>query len=131
MMTKNKGSASAYTSASEAPEQQSIKHILSKYEYDLYKEEDDVALAVIRVKRFSMPNKGVKWKVMVDNKVTFVIEGTKVSKKEREFLETPAGFNFVLTQAKAGIKSFNSFRADLKKVMPSEAPVAAKKSKKS
>lgn len=98
-------------------EQQSIKHILSKYEYDLYKEEDDIVQPIIRVKRCSMPNKGVKWKIMLDNKVSFIIEGLKLSKKEKEFLETVNGFNFILNQAKAGIKSFNNFKKELKNIL--------------
>jgi hypothetical protein len=129
MTTKNKGSTS--TPSNDLPEQQGIKHILSKYEYDLYKEEDDIALKVIRVKKFSMPNKGAKWKIMIDNKVTFVIEGTKISKKEREFLETVNGFNFILAQAKIGIKSLNGFKNDLRQIMPSTEPVVVQKQKRS
>lgn len=97
------------------------KHNLSKMELDLYHEEYDVAEKVYRVKRVSMPNKGEKWKIMLDSKVTFVIEGTKISKKEREFLETVDGFNFILAQAKIGIKSLNSFRTELKKIIDSKS----------
>jgi hypothetical protein len=92
-----------------------LKGNLSRFEYDLYHEEDDVAEKVIRVKRVSMPNKGEKWKVMNDNKIIFIIESTKISKKEREYLQTVDGFNFILSQAKTGIKSLNSFKSALKK----------------
>jgi SMC interacting uncharacterized protein involved in chromosome segregation len=94
-----------------------MKYSLSKFEYDLYHEEDDKSEKVIRVKRISMPNKGEKWKVMNDNKVIFIIEGSKISKKEKEYLQTVDGFNFILTQAKMGIKSLNSFRSELKKIV--------------
>jgi SMC interacting uncharacterized protein involved in chromosome segregation len=94
-----------------------LKYNLSKFEYDLYHEEDDVAEKVIRVKRVSMPNKGEKWKIMTDNKVTFIIEGSKLGKKEREFLNTVDGFNFMLKQAKAGIKSFNALKNEIKKAI--------------
>jgi hypothetical protein len=108
-----------------------IKYVLSKFEYDLYTEEDDIALPVIRVKHFSLPNKGEKWKVMNDTKVIFVIEGNKVSKKEREFLQTIEGFNFILSQAKAGIKSLNGFRGELKKIISkASTKKSAKKQKK-
>jgi len=93
------------------------KYSLSKFEYDLYHEEDDISERVIRVKRVSMPNKGEKWKIMNDNKVVFTIESGKISKKEREYLQTVEGFNFVLAQAKTGIKSLNSFRNELKKII--------------
>lgn len=105
------------------------KYSLSKFEYDLYHEEDDTSEKVIRVKRVSMPNNGDKWKIMVDNKVTFILEGTKISKKEREYLQTVDGFNFILAQAKLGIKSLNSFRAELKKKMD-ENILAAKPQKR-
>lgn len=98
-----------------------LKYNLSKFEYDLYHEEDDVSETVVRVKRVSMPNNGEKWKVMHDNKVTFIIESTKISKKEREYLQTIEGFNFILAQAKVGIKSLNSFRTELKKVIEKKA----------
>lgn len=92
-------------------------HTLSKFEYDLYHEECDVSFPVIRVKRIGLPNKGDKWKVMSDNKQIFVIESTKISKKEREYLQTLDGFNFILKQAKLGIKSLNGFRSELKKII--------------
>lgn len=92
-----------------------LKYNLSKFEYDLYHEEDDVAEKVIRVKRVSMPNKGEKWKIFEDNKVMFVVEGTKLTNKEKEFLRTIDGVNFLIAQYKQGIKSFNSLKKEIKK----------------
>jgi hypothetical protein len=100
---------------------QNMKYSLSKFEHDLYHEEDDKAEKVIRVKRVAMPNKGEKWKVMTDNKLVFTIESTKISKKEREFLQTVEGFNFILSKAKVGIKSLNSFRTELKEFIDEQA----------
>lgn len=91
------------------------RHSLSKIEMDLYHEEYDVTEKVIRVKRFAMPNKGEKWKIFEDSKVMFVLEGTKLNNKEKDFLRSPEGFNFLIGQYKTGIKSFNSLRAELKK----------------
>lgn len=93
---------------------QNYKHSLSKIDHDLYKEEDDITLPVIRVKHVSLPNKGDRWKVLEDNKVVFVLEGAKLTKKERTFLNTIEGVNFLLKQAKAGIKSFNALKKELK-----------------
>ncbi len=94
---------------------QNLKYNLSKFEYDLYHEEDDVVQKVIRVKRFSLPNKGERWKVFEDNKVLWTLEGTKLTKKEREFLRTVDGINWILSEYKNGIKSFNAFKQNLKK----------------
>lgn len=117
MTNKGPSDQSSITPATEEFKEAGAKHTLSKFEYDLYHEEDDVAEKVIRVKRVSMPNKGEKWKVMIDNKLIFVIESTKISKGEREYLQTAEGFNFILSQSKLGIKSLNSFRAELKKII--------------
>lgn len=100
---------------------------LNKFDFDLYHEEDDKAEKVIRVKRVSMPNKGEKWKVMSDNKLIIVIEGTKISKKEREFLQTIDGFNFLLQQAKKGIKSLNSLKNEIKNVINVNTPEISNK----
>ena len=91
------------------------KYSLSKFEYDLYHEEDDKAEKVIRVKRVSMPNKGEKWKIFEDNKVMFILEGAKLTNKEKDFLRTIDGVNFLITQYKAGIKSFNALKNEIKK----------------
>lgn len=94
---------------------QNLRYNLSKFEYDLYHEEDDVAEKVIRVKRVSLPNKGEKWKITEDNKVVFVLEGSKLTNKEKEFLRSVDGVNFLISQAKQGIKSLNALRTELKK----------------
>lgn len=101
----------------EEPKDNNIKYVLSKFEYDLYHEEDNIVEPIIRVKRVSMPNKCEKWKIMIDNKLIFTIESHKISKSEREFLQTASGFNFMLSQAKIGIKSLNAFKTELKKIL--------------
>lgn len=91
------------------------KYSLSKFDYDLYKDEDNTAEPVVRVKRISLPNDGERWKIFSDSKTVMIIEGSKFSKKEREFLRSVDGISWLLSQAKAGIKSFNSLKTDLKK----------------
>lgn len=121
MTTSTKTSGTTGGSPTEEFKDQNMKYSLSKFEHDLYHEEDDKAEKVIRVKRMSMPNKGEKWKIMTDNKLVFTIESTKISKKEREFLQTIEGFNFILARAKVGIKSLNSFRLELKEFIDEQA----------
>lgn len=111
MSTKNGESGNV---SGEEFKDQNIKYNLSKFDHDLYHEEDDVASKVIRVKRFSMPNKGEKWKFFEDNKVSLIIEGTKLTSKEREFLRTVDGVNFMISSYKEGINSFNGFKKKLK-----------------
>lgn len=101
--------------AGEEVKDNNLKYNLSKFEHDLYHEEDDVAMPVIRVKHVSLPNKGDRWKIFEDNKVAFIVEGTKLTNKEKEFLCTVDGVNFLITQYKQGIKSFNSLKNAIKK----------------
>lgn len=115
MLNKSNPIDPNHISTGEEPKEQNSKFNLSKFDFDLYHEEDNKAETVIRIKRVSMPNKGEKWKVMTDNKVTFVVEGLKLSKKEREFLRTVEGLNFLIAQFKQGIKSFNSLKNEIKK----------------
>lgn len=114
---KANDNSSTTVAVTEEIKDQNSKYTLSKFEYDLYHEEDDISLPVIRVKKFNLPNKDKRWKIMVDNKLIFTIEGSKISKKEKDYLETIDGFNFILNQAKIGIKSLNSFRSEIKKII--------------
>src|ERR1700722_5392960 len=100
-----------------------------KYNLDLYHEEDDIAEKVIRVKRMSLPNDGNRWKIMENDKVIFTIEGTDLTKREREYLLTIDGFNFILLQAKTGIESLTAFRQALKIQLPAKPPKKIKDKK--
>jgi hypothetical protein len=93
---------------------QGLKHNLSNHDYDLFKEEDDVITSVIRVKRVGLPNKGENWKITINNKLLFLIEGVKLSLKEKEFLRTVQGIQFIIQYSKRGWKSFNNFRQEMK-----------------
>ena len=90
------------------------KYSLHKFEYELHKEEDNVVEPVIRIKRFSGPNKGEKWKIFEDNKIIMIIEGSKLSKNEREFLYSVDGVQWLLSEYKKGIKSFSALKKAIK-----------------
>lgn len=90
-------------------------HTLSKFDYDLYKEDDDIKLPVIRVKYVELPHNGARWKIFEDAKVVFLIEGSKLNNKEKDFLRTIDGVNFLIAQFKCGIKSFNALKKEIKK----------------
>jgi|ERR1700722_5716614 len=103
--------------SSETKDYQNVKNVLSKFDFDLFKEEEDVVEKVVRVKRVSLPNKGERWKILENNKAVFIVEGSKISKKEKEFLRSIDGFNFLIAQAKLGIKSLNKLKVELKKLV--------------
>jgi hypothetical protein len=93
----------------------SVKFILSKFEYDLYHEEDDIPLPIIRVKHFGSPSRGAeRWKVFADNKLVLTVEGSKFNKQERAFLRGLDGINFLISCYKLGIKSFSAIKKEIK-----------------
>jgi hypothetical protein len=94
-----------------------IKHTFSKFDNDdLFHEENNIKEKVIRVKRISS-NKNERWNIFENNKIIFVLDGTKISKKEKEYLRTTEGFKFLIAQGKTGIKSLLSLRKNLKKLL--------------
>jgi hypothetical protein len=95
------------------------KQILSKEGMELYHDEDNIKMPIIRVKHFKLPNKGERWKIFNDSKVVIVIEGSKLNKKEREFLRGLDGINFLIKAHKAGIDNFNALKKELKNHMKS------------
>lgn len=111
MKNKYNGSSENF----ESKETSYTRSILNKHEFDLFYEEKDVVEKVIRVKRVQMPNKCEKWKIFENTKAVFVLDGTKISKKEKEFLYTIDGVNFLISQYKDGIRSLNKLKVELKK----------------
>jgi len=94
-----------------------IKSSKEKFDFELYHQELDIPHKLIRVKRISLPNKEEKWKITENDELIFAIESKNITKRERQFLQTVEGFNFILKQAKLGIKNLNSFRNELKKIL--------------
>jgi hypothetical protein len=91
--------------------------VFNRYDYELYDEEQNLVEKVFRVKKSASSSKSEKWRIHCNNEVILTIEGTKLSKKEKIFLRTANGFNFLIAQTKVGIKSFNKLKIELKKVV--------------
>lgn len=113
-MIKRSNEQSEIKSITEEFKESGSKHVFSKHEHDLFDEDRDVAEKVIRIKRVSASNKDEKWKIFEDNKVVFVIDGDKLSNKEKSFLRSVDGFNFLILKYKSGIKSFNFLKSEIK-----------------
>lgn len=88
--------------------------IFSKFDYDLFDETKDNIEKVVRVRRIISANKREKWRVIEDSKIVFVVDGSRVSKMEREFLRTADGFNFLISAYKNGVKSVAKLKIYLK-----------------
>jgi len=105
---------SNFTSGEEFKDHNS-KYNLSKFDYDLYKDEDNKVEPTVRVKYFGLPNKGDRWKIFSDAKIVLIVEGNKLTKKERAFLRSVEGATWLLSQAKVGVKSLASLKIEIKK----------------
>jgi len=104
-----------YTSDNlENKEYTSNKPILSKYDYELFDESKDQVEKLIRVKRIAS-KQNERWRILVDNEPILTVEGVRLSKKEKEYLRTAAGFNFLLESYKIGINTVVGLKAELKK----------------
>jgi hypothetical protein len=87
----------------------------SKFDFDLFNDELNISFPTYRVKRIALPNDGERWKMFCGTQVICIIEGSKLNKKERAFLRSLEGVNFLLGQAKLGISCFSALKAALKK----------------
>lgn len=120
MKEKNNNSQDNYyqypTTAGEA-EIKEYKYPISRFDYDLFDEEKATPAPVIRVKRTNTSTKGERWKVLRNEELLLIIEGNKLSKKEREYLRSLEGVSFLTKQVKMNITSFNKLRAELKAVL--------------
>lgn len=104
----------SYVIITDLVKQQNNRFTLSKSEADLFDDDKHLINAIINVKR-NVTSKSEKWNIIrkiqdAPDEVIFVIDGSKLNKKEKAFLRTNNGVLLLLKEAKAGIKSFNALR---------------------
>jgi len=92
-------------------EQSSKKSIGLRQDTELFKEDDDVPGASIRVARKSDPE---DWAIIVNGEEKLVLKGSRFTAKEREFLRTPPGILFVMDGFRSGWDSVAEFKRQLK-----------------
>lgn len=86
-----------------------------KIDSELFKKEDNIAERVIRVKRFKKTAEGEVWKIFEDDKNILSLIANKFTNKEKDFLRTPEGFNYIINGYKQGWRSLNKFKKNIKK----------------
>lgn len=84
--------------ASEDFKETGAKYNLSKFEYDLYHEDNDIPQPAIMVRRIEINNEE-KWNVMIDNKILFVIEANEFV-EQIKFLRSVDGVKFLINEVK-------------------------------
>jgi hypothetical protein len=87
---------------------------IGKHEHDLYNDDDNIKEKLISVRRKNMPKKGEDWEIYEDNKSVLLLKGNRFSNKERDFLRTADGMNFLISGWKKGFKSVLKFKNSLK-----------------
>lgn len=109
--------SSMHDGAQGAEYKEGAKYPLSKFDFELYDEAKAIPARVVRVKRMSSAAKGERWRIFDGEELKFVLDGSKLSKKERSFLQTISGVNWLISEFKIGFKSFNELRSRLKSKM--------------
>jgi len=82
---------------------------VSKSDFELFKEEDNIAGELLRVKR-SASKDGEKWSIIKDKKVLLSIKGERFTKRQREFLYKPEGIKYLLDMFKSGVNTQSGLR---------------------
>jgi hypothetical protein len=102
--------------------------VASKFSFDLFKEEDAVATPVIRVKHIRSSDKVERWRIFNNNKNIFTLDSTKISKKEKEFLQSVEGVQFLLSYSKSDSLTISGLKKEMKAKLNKKLSVKSKKS---
>lgn len=84
--------------------------VSSNFDYELYDDEKNIVYPVVRVKFISIKDKE-EWHILNDKEVICVMQATRFTKSERDFLHTADGMKFLIKEFKSGRK----FVVDIKK----------------
>src|SRR5260221_6728679 len=85
-------------------------------EHEFYKEEEDIAYKMITVRRTNL-KRGEDWEISEDKKVVLILKGPRFSNKEKNYMRTVDGMNFIISGYKKGLDSVSKFKTELKKVL--------------
>ena len=85
----------------------------SKPDPDLYHDEDNVVNTLIQVKRNKSKN-SEEWLVLKDKNVVLILPSKKFNNKEKIFLRTIDGVNFLINAYKKGNNSFTKIKGTLR-----------------
>lgn len=84
----------------------------SKFDYELYHEEDDIIERIFRVKRLGNDDKE-RWRIFENSTNTFTIEINQLSKKQAAYLRTSEGMTFLLQQYKIGARTITKIKVNV------------------
>jgi len=114
---KNENVGIDYSTLSTGEYTGGAKLLISKHDFDLF-DEDRAAIPskIIRIKRSGI-NKTERWRILENDDLIFIIEAEKLTKKEKVFLRTLPGMNFLIGEFKCGSPSLSELKVLLKKAL--------------
>ncbi len=81
-------------------------------ENEFFKTENYIPHVMIRVKR-TISKGEEQWKVLENNTTVLILKSSRFTNKEKEFLRTQDGFNYIINGFKSGWRSINKFKTNL------------------
>lgn len=95
---------------SEFKEKESIaKYVSSKFDYELYHDEDNKKHVVVRIKSlFDKKTKTTKFRFFENTKNTITLSSEELNEKQIKFIQSVEGVNYCLAEYKKGSKTKNS-----------------------
>lgn len=87
-----------------------------KYNNEFYKDEDNIKLKVISVKRRKL-RKGEDWEILENKELVLTLKGIRFNNKEKEYFRTVDGINFIMNGYKNGWDSVLKFKTEVKKII--------------
>ena len=87
-----------------------------RQDHELFDDNDYVPNDLVNVKRVKCKN-GYDWEIYCNGSCEIILTGYRFKKKEKKFLETSDGMNFIITGFKCGWKSVSEFKRQLEKYL--------------
>lgn len=84
-----------------------------RQENELFDDDSYVPHPVVSVKRVEY-GKGEDWEILAGDKIVMTIKGVRFTAKEKEFLRSVQGVQFLMRGYKAGWKSVSEFKRNIK-----------------
>ncbi len=84
-------------------------------ETELFREQDYVPQDLVSVKKIDLSGGGQNWQILLNKKTALLLNGSRFTAKERTFLGSVDGMNFIISGFKNGWKSVSEFKRQIKK----------------
>lgn len=82
----------------------------------LFDDDSNVVHEIISIRKVMLPNNGLCWEVLRDKKVIISINSNRLTKKERSFLSSVDGMQFLIAQIKSGVFKLKDIKSNIKKI---------------